>query len=58
MVNTMSEDKNTSLDGFLIRRVSAENNISCFTSLDTAEAILGVVEAQNFTTISMNEMEG
>lgn len=58
VVNTMSEDKNTSLDGFLIRRVSAENNISCFTSLDTAEAILGVVEAQNFTTISMNEMEG
>lgn len=57
VVNTMSEDKNTSLDGFLIRRVSAENNISCFTSLDTAEAILGVVEAQNFTTISMNEME-
>lgn len=56
VVNTMSEEKNTSLDGFLIRRVSAENNISCFTSLDTAEAILAVVEAQSFTTISMNEL--
>ena len=58
VINTMSEDKDVSLDGFLIRRVSAENNISCFTSLDTAKAILRVVEAQSFTTISMNELEG
>lgn len=57
VVNTMSEDKDVSLDGFMIRRVAAENNISCFTSLDTAQAILGVVEAQSFTTISMNELE-
>ena len=56
VINTMSEGKETNLDGFLIRRVSAENNISCFTSLDTAGAILKVVEAQNFTTISMNEL--
>ena len=33
-INTMSsEDKEVTNDGFLIRRVSAENNISCFTSL-------------------------
>ena len=57
VINTMSEDKDVSIDGFLIRRVSAENNISCFTSLDTAQAILRVVEAQSFTTISMNELE-
>ena len=56
VINTMSEGKEISLDGFLIRRVAAENNISCFTSLDTAEAILKVVEAQSFTTISMNEL--
>ena len=56
VINTMSEGKEVSLDGFLIRRVSAENNISCFTSLDTAGAILKVVEAQSFTTISMNEL--
>ena len=56
VINTMSEGKEISLDGFLIRRVSAENNISCFTSLDTANAILSVVEAQSFTTISMNEL--
>ncbi len=58
VVNTMSENRNSSQDGFSIRRVAAENNISCFTSLDTAEAILGVIEAQSFTTISMDEIKG
>lgn len=57
VVNTMSINKETSQDGFMIRRVAAENNISCFTSLDTAHAILRVVEAQSFNTISMNELE-
>ncbi len=58
VVNTMSENRNSNQDGFLIRRVAAENNISCFTSLDTAEAILGVIEAQSFTTIPMDEIKG
>ncbi len=57
VINTM-EDKNreTSLDGFLIRRVSAENNISCMTSLDTADALCRVLESRSFSMISMNEM--
>lgn len=58
VINTMSQNKHASQDGFMIRRTAAENNISCFTSLDTAEAMLRVVEAQSFTTISMNELEG
>lgn len=58
IVNTMSIDKKSSNDGFAIRRAAAENNTSCFTSLDTANAILSVLESQNFTTISMNELEG
>ena len=57
VINTMSINKDVAEDGFMIRRVSAENNISCFTSLDTANAILRVVEAQSFTSISMNELE-
>lgn len=57
VVNTMSISKSVSQDGFAIRRAAAENNISCFTSLDTANAILRVLEAQTFTTISMNELE-
>ncbi len=58
VINTMSsKDKETSLDGFLIRRVSSENNIFCMTSLDTAKALLRVLELQNFTMSSMNELE-
>ncbi|MEG0822982.1 MAG: carbamoyl-phosphate synthase large subunit [Erysipelotrichaceae bacterium] len=57
VVNTMSTKKEVTTDGFLIRRVAAENNISCFTSLDTAEAILSVIENQSSSTISMNELE-
>ena len=57
VINTMSnKDKNTSEDGFLIRRVSAENNISCMTSLDTANALIKVLESLSFSMISMNEM--
>ncbi|MGI6511437.1 MAG: carbamoyl-phosphate synthase large subunit [Catenisphaera adipataccumulans] len=57
VINTMeNKSKNTRNDGFIIRRVSAENNISCMTSLDTANALLNVLESRSFTMISMNEM--
>lgn len=57
VINTMdNNNRETSLDGFLIRRVSAENNISCMTSLDTAEALCKVLESRSFSMISMNEM--
>ena len=57
VINTMSnKDNSTSKDGFLIRRVSAENNISCMTSLDTAHALIKVLESLSFSMISMNEM--
>lgn len=58
VINTISSrEKNASNDGFLIRRVAAENNISCMTSLDTANALIGVLESRSFSTISMNELE-
>ena len=56
VINTMPNKKNTSADGFLIRRVSAENNISCMTSLDTANALVKVLESLSFSMVSMNEM--
>ena len=58
VVNTMSIKRSVAQDGFLIRRVSAENNIPCFTSLDTANAIASIIEARSFATISMNDLEG
>ena len=54
----MSIKRSVAQDGFLIRRVSAENNIPCFTSLDTANAIASIIEARSFATISMNDLEG
>ena len=56
VINTMSSKENTHQDGFMIRRVSAENNISCMTSLDTANALIKVLESLSFSMISMNEM--
>ncbi len=43
VLNTVSRD-NTTNDGFLIRRVAVENNITIFTSLDTVNALLDVLE--------------
>lgn len=58
VINTMSQTSSVSKDGFLIRRTAAENNISCFTSLDTAKAMLRVAESLSFSAVSMNELEG
>ena len=55
-INTMNRDQKTSKDGYMIRRVAAENNISCMTSLDTANALLQVLESLSFSMMSMNEM--
>lgn len=50
VINTFSERKRAKItDGFLIRRESVENNISCLTSLDTASAVLKVLEAMSFS---------
>lgn len=57
VINTMSSKKEVTADGFLIRRVAAENNIPCFTSLDTATAILGVIEARSFSYIAMDDIK-
>ena len=56
VINTMSNKKNTIADGFLIRRVSAENNISCMTSLDIAIVLVIVLESLSFSLVSMYEM--
>lgn len=57
VINTMTnKNRKVNDDGYMIRRVSAENNISCMTSLDTAQALLQVLESLSFSTISMNEM--
>jgi len=49
VVNTFTATKKDNVtDGFLIRRTSVENNIPCFTSLDTAKAVYHVLESMSF----------
>jgi carbamoyl-phosphate synthase large subunit len=49
VVNTFTATKkDTVTDGFMIRRTSVENNIPCFTSLDTAKAVYSVIASMNF----------
>ncbi|WP_312541060.1 carbamoyl-phosphate synthase large subunit [Enterococcus sp.] len=51
VVNTMDKDRrNTTEDGFIIRREAVEHGVPLFTSLDTADAILKVMESRSFST--------
>lgn len=45
IINTLSnQDTNTSKDGYTIRRCAVENNVTAFTSLDTVNVLLDVLE--------------
>ncbi|WP_075980989.1 carbamoyl-phosphate synthase large subunit [Bacillus massilinigeriensis] len=55
IINTLTKGKQPERDGFRIRRESAENGLPCLTSLDTAEAILRVIESMNFSADPMNK---
>ena len=57
MINTLTKGKQPERDGFRIRRESVENGIPCMTSLDTANAILTVLESLTFSTTKMNHMQ-
>jgi len=49
VINTFTATKKDNVtDGFFIRRTSVENNIPCFTSLDTAKAVYHVLESMSF----------
>ena len=55
VINTLTKGKQPERDGFRIRRESVENGVPCLTSLDTAEAILRVIESMNFSAEAMDE---
>ena len=51
VINTMDKNRSSAnQDGFSIRREAVEHGIPLFTSLDTANAILKVLESRAFTT--------
>ena len=49
VVNTLTKGKEVERDGFRIRREAVENSVPCLTSLDTADAILNVLESIIFS---------
>lgn len=53
VINTLTRGKQPERDGFRIRRESVENGIPCLTSLDTAEAMLRVIESMTFSAEAM-----
>lgn len=53
VINTMSRGKQIESDGFRIRREAVENGVPCLTSLDTAKALLLVLEPMIFLTTKM-----
>ncbi|WP_026692096.1 carbamoyl-phosphate synthase large subunit [Peribacillus kribbensis] len=57
VINTLTKGKQPERDGFRIRRESVENGVACLTSLDTAAAILRVIESMSFSTEAMKPAE-
>ena len=57
VINTLTKGKQPERDGFRIRRESVENGVPCLTSLDTAEAILRVIESMTFSAEAMEKSE-
>jgi carbamoyl-phosphate synthase large subunit len=53
VVNILSHDRSVSSDGFLIRREAVEHGIPQVTSIDTAKAIVQVLESRSFATQSL-----
>ncbi|MFB7140091.1 carbamoyl-phosphate synthase large subunit [Gottfriedia sp. NPDC056225] len=57
VINTLTKGKKPARDGFRIRRESVENGVVCLTSLDTATAILSVIESLTFSTSALTNKE-
>lgn len=53
VVNTLTKGKTPERDGFRIRRESVENGVVCLTSLDTAFALLKVLESITLTAVAL-----
>jgi len=57
IINTLTKGKQPARDGFKIRREAVENGVVVFTSLDTARAMLRVLESITFSTNAMPSFE-
>lgn len=60
VIDTPTQGRDKSRDGFLIRRTAIETGIHCLTSLDTAEALVTSLEntdAENLTLVDIASVE-
>ncbi|MGJ9381344.1 carbamoyl-phosphate synthase large subunit [Salipaludibacillus sp. CF4.18] len=55
IINTLTKGKQPARDGFRIRREAVEHGIVCMTSMDTAEALLKVMELFTFSAEAMGQ---
>lgn len=55
VINTIGKDKSQNSDGYQIRKVATEYGVALFTSLDTAEAILRVLEARQLNVEAIGD---
>lgn len=53
IINTTSKEKRSTSDGFKIRRAASEQDTICLTSLDTANALLKVLESLSFSIVEI-----
>lgn len=53
VIDTPTQGRDKSRDGFLIRRTAIETGVTCLTSLDTANALLTSLENANMGNISL-----
>jgi carbamoyl-phosphate synthase, large subunit len=47
VINTPTQGRDKTRDGFIIRRLSIETGVTCFTAIDTAAALLTSMESDN-----------
>lgn len=57
VVNTLTSGTKPRSDGFWIRRKAVEHGIACLTSLDTATAIVNVIDATTFSAQPLVEKQ-
>ena len=53
VIDTPTQGRDKSRDGFLIRRNAIETGCTCLTSLDTAAALVTSLENANMETLSV-----
>ena len=53
VVDTPTQGRDKTRDGFLIRRIAIETGVNCFTSLDTVNALLTSLESNVHDNLSL-----